>query len=143
MGASDKSDRATAAEPVVSALRDGIPSASDYANAERANAIWGSAINGPHVAVLSAMLAREKAQASSYAKAMRDASRLTAEMCNVIGAMEGSLIYAALAGCSEKMDEIAQGMEARSDETRSGSAVGDSPVPQGSAPTPSATQVQP
>lgn len=26
-GASDKSDRATAAEPVVSALRDGIPSA--------------------------------------------------------------------------------------------------------------------
>lgn len=29
MGASDKSDRATAAEPEVSALRDGIPSA-DY-----------------------------------------------------------------------------------------------------------------
>jgi hypothetical protein len=39
-----------------------IPNAADYACAERANSMWGAAINGPHVAVLAAMLARVEAE---------------------------------------------------------------------------------
>lgn len=55
-----------------------------------------------------------------FADGMRDASLIAKQMCGVIGAFEGSSIHAALSACWEKMDAIAQAIEARSGETRQG-----------------------
>lgn len=38
----------------------GTPNESDYEVAERAMVAWGRAINGPHVAVLAAQMARQR-----------------------------------------------------------------------------------
>lgn len=75
------------------------PTPHDYATAERANRMWGEVINGPHVAVLAAQMAR--------ADAFRQCAAINREMAGVIGALPGSSIYAALEACAEKMDEIA------------------------------------
>lgn len=46
-----------------------VPSADDHAIAERANVEWGRAINGPHVAVLAAQMARQEGYAQGLAAA--------------------------------------------------------------------------
>ncbi len=77
------------------------PSSADYERAKRANVMWGAAINGPHVAVLASMLAR--------VEAYRQCAAINREMANVIGALPGSSIWAALEACAEKMEQIARG----------------------------------
>lgn len=75
------------------------PQPEDYACADRANRMWGSAINGPHVSVIASRLARSEAY--------RQCAAINREMAGVIGALPGSSIWAALEACAEKMEEIA------------------------------------
>lgn len=55
----------------------GVPSQADYDVAERANDAWGRAINGPHVSVLAAEMARREGfrEGLEYAAAIAKAHK--------------------------------------------------------------------
>lgn len=141
MGASSDEDRATAAEPVVSALRDGIPSAlvCDVCRQNEALGVASSAL-GP----CSWAYCRECLNKPAEVAVMIDA---TIDGCNGSANVaawakqfwtweDGAYIswadYAAKHEArilAEAAERDAQGIEAaQADETRSGSAVGESPV---------------
>lgn len=141
-------------EPVpVSALREGIPSAEAFREAVIDELVVCHIYSRKHDEdpklamhdaiswnVSVALDPRVSAPArdlldQGFADGMRDASLIAKEMCGAIGASEGSSIYAALSACWEKMDAIAQAIEARRAETERLGAQHESAVGATDAPT--------